>query len=66
MASYQGGTDLITLFNKINEVFARQFDYVISLSTWDEIERWKFYIECGFHIDDKKKHSPTDNKQMIE
>ena len=66
MASYQGGTDLITLFNKMNEVFARQFDHVISFSTLGEIERWKFYIECRFDHVDKKKLSLTDNKLMIQ
>ena len=48
----------------MNEVFARQFDYVISLSTLDEIERWKFYIKCRFDHVDKKKHSLTDNNSM--
>ena len=52
--------------NKINEVFAPQFDYIISLSKWYEIEQWKFYIKFQFDHIDKKKYSPTDNKQIIE
>ena len=38
----------------MNYMFARNFDYVISITTWDEIERWKFYIECRFDHEVKK------------
>ena len=50
----------------MNAVFSQQFDFVILLSMWDEIERLKFYMECRLDHVGKKKYSPTDNKQMIE
>ena len=65
-ASYQRGTALIELFNKMNEVFARQTSYHLVRGMKLSDGNFTSNAESRFDNDDKKKRSPTVNKQMIE